>query len=205
MLRKTGWILSGVIISVLAMGSPVSAAFAESDLIQSPTGDVMRINQWEMGIHVRDDGPATAEFRMGMAPGWELGVDGIEDDGVGLNIRYQIVGESKSSPAIAVGISDIGRDDLSPYVALSQRFPQSFVRWHLGVGGGRYDGIFLGVSTRINTVQTGGNGNPISLMAEYVNNDLNLGVSFNFSQGWHLDIAGVDGDLLAGIRFKGTF
>lgn len=205
LLRKTGWILSWAAIGLFSVGMPAWGAFAGSDLIEIPTGDVLRVNQWDLGLHGQSDGPLSADFRMGLAPGWELGIDAIEDHGAGINIKYQLLSESKEAPALAVGIADIGRDDLSPYIALSQRFPKSFVRWHIGVGGGRYDGLFLGISTRLNTVQSSGKGGPVSLMAEYVDDGLNLGFAINFAPGWQLDIAGVDGDLMAGIKYRGRF
>ena len=192
-------------LGLLMSALPATAVFGGSELITIPTGDVLRNDNWEIGLHGYMDGPWIVDFRWGFAPGWELGIDAIEDHDIGLGLKYQILEETKEGPSLALGVNDLGREDISPFISLSQRFHKSFIRWHLGLGGGRYDGIFLGLSTKLNTVHSSQQGNPISLMAEIVDNELNLGVSIDFAPGWRLNIGGNNDDILAGLTYKGSF
>jgi hypothetical protein len=173
-------------------------------VIESPTPYSLNSNSWELGIHAYQDDPWIADFRIGVTPEFTLAVDAIEYDGAGLGMKYQLLKSKGNAPALAIGVDDIGRDHVSPYLVIGDTFPgSSFLRWDLGIGGGRYDGLFVGLNADLS--KAGHAGPPIELKAELVDDDVNLGISFKFAPGWKLDVASADGDLLAGVTYRASF
>ena len=202
---KTRVILMLALLGPMLMALPALGVFGNTELVMVPSADTLRTQQFELGFHAMTDGPWFGEFHLGIAPGFEVGVDAIEDNDLGLRLKYRFLEETKDTPALAVGINDVGRDDVSPYIVASMRFPKTFIRWHLGLGGGWYDGLFLGLSTDLNTISSGKKGTPISLMLEVVNGDLNAGAGINFAPGWKLDVGIVSQELLLGLTYQNSF
>lgn len=193
-----------VLLGILGLAAPTLAVFGDYHLIESPTPYSLSVNRWELGIHSFSNNPWIAEMKAGVAPGLTLGLDAVENNGAGLNLKYQVLGEKSGSPAVAIGADDIGRDTTSPYLVIGDQFPGgSPLRWHVGIGGGRYDGIFLGLDA--NLTKQGKGGLPVELKAELVNDNINLGVSLGFAPGWKLDIASAEDDLLAGVSYRASF
>ena len=191
------------LLGLLGSAVPALAVFGDYYLIESPTPYSLKVNRWEAGVHTFADGPWVAELHAGAAPGLTLGIDAVENDGGGLEFKYQLLPGREGSPALALGIADIGRDQVSPYLVIGEKIPGSKdVRWHLGIGGGRFDGLFAGIDAGLNQ---GHGGLPVELTAELVNSNLNIGFSLGIAPGWRLEIASAEDDLLAGVSYRSSF
>lgn len=204
-LVKARKVLFLALLGIVTGALPALGVFSSTELVAIPTADALNPQRFELGVHGMTDGPWIGEFHLGVAPGFELGVDAIEDNDIGLRLKFQFLEETQEAPALAVGVNDIGRDDVTPYIVASMRFPQTFIRWHLGLGGGWYDGLFLGVSTDLNTISNGKKGIPVTLLLEVADSELNAGVGINFAQGWKLDVGVVSQELLMGLTYQGSF
>jgi hypothetical protein len=119
-----------------------------------------------------------------------------DEDGVLLNLKFQLLKENVALPAVSVGVTDTFDSlDLDPswYLVaskdISQMIPFIPVRVHLGYGGGLYDDeVFAGGEVRLGLV----NG-----IAEYANGDVNLGLRLRV-QGFAATLALFDFDRIGG-------
>lgn len=134
----------------------------------------------------------------------EVGVGVLDFDGGGstevlINAKYNLLKETDSLPAFSVGVVDAADSlDIDPswFVVASKFFTradteQDFaLKGHLGFGGGIYDEeIFAGAELFWK--------NDISLLAEYVNSDINIAGRYHY-KGWTATLAWFDFDSLGG-------
>jgi hypothetical protein len=91
-------------------------------------------------------------------------------------------------------MSDItDRLDATPYIVVSKGLPMQGAnrfapRLHLGVGSGRLDGVFAGLSGKLTS--------QLQLMVEYDTNDVNFGLQYAAAQGLRLNAGLVGGNNL---------
>ncbi len=116
--------------------------------------------------------------------------------------QYQAWRQKGGRPALAVGMQDIKFGDDSPKVGRAQYAVASHqfddLRLHLGIGRGRYQGLFGGIEARLS--------DRIKLMGEYDTNNVNLGLRLHLSHGLTLDAAWPDTtDFGAAVSYQGAF
>ena len=123
-----------------------------------------------------------------------------------LNAKCRIKEQTAISPAIAIGIYDLTNEiNSTVYVVVSKRFSLPSLKpsihdlnGHLGIGGGKLKGFFMGLDVAIDPKTTA--------IAEYDSEDINFGLRMNLLPNVFVDAALLDfGHLGFGISYVGHF
>ncbi|MFW5980964.1 MAG: hypothetical protein ACOCRU_00150 [bacterium] len=113
---------------------------------------------------------------------------------LGLVAKTVLAEETVNTPAVAVGIKNT---DL--YFVTSKYLGWN-VNGHLGIGNGDLSGLFLGFNMLINPVSIGQDNRttmpPISLIGEYANEKVNVGLRMRLQENMKFDIGLVSMDTL---------
>ncbi|MFW5980393.1 MAG: hypothetical protein ACOCRB_00080 [Halanaerobiaceae bacterium] len=174
---------------------------ALNDLVTVPTADMLNYQFSISGAFSPDRGEIEGVYLLDTA----LETGGImefnqkpfqDNYDIGPVIKLLLAEEEHNQPALAAGLenSDI-------YLVLSKNLGYG-LRGHLGVGNGNLDGLFLGVNKIINPVkvdisegessgenrENSNNFPPVNLMAEYSNEEINLGARMNLDKNLYFDI-----------------
>jgi hypothetical protein len=172
-----------------------------SGLINIPTADSLDAGEYNVaGFVVQGDNndKAIGTANVGLLAGLEMGVSYEKAEGARgetlINGKFNFMSEGMVRPEIAVGVADINdRLDMSPYFVMSKSLtgPLNVLhkeiinpRLHLGVGSGRFDGVFGGVSVGIGKIA--------SLMVEQDSNQMNAGLRFNVSPELQVHLGAFD-------------
>lgn len=169
--------------------------FGSTDLMRTPSTATLSPNSASFALNFEEGDTTFFNLDFGLIPDLEVGLSVMDFDYEGpgwhydetyttLRGKYRLLRETSSAPALAIGIQDIGEEDLdvSPYLVISKNFGSDFnVDGYLGVGGGTIDGIFGGLSKtfRISPAQRGGNGlSKIQLILEFDSDNMNFASKF---------------------------
>jgi len=186
-----------------------------SGLFYVPTAEVLPANSWSVGafsVDLDEVFPDRYCFSYGLPGGMELNVikyvpDDEEEETL-LSGKYQIFPETKDKPALAVGVFDVTEErETTVYLVASRTLSDSFeVRkrrvfetiGHIGVGGGRLEGIFAGVEFVLAP--------SFRVIGEYDTDDFNIGIKILANDKLAITGAVLDLDRLGvGISFKEDF
>lgn len=196
----------GILALAVFVMNPVSAGQAfggYSGLLLTPTAEALSQGEMSLGIYGVDaDGGDVTVYAgtVGLAKGIEVGYDRVKPDGSSgedyFNAKYRFAPETNPTIAVAVGVLDIFDEvDSSPYVVLGKTISVmeepafgevDALRVTVGVGSGRLDGVFGGVSAVL--------GQRLTLMGEYDTENVNFGARFAISDEFRLHAALFDGD-----------
>jgi hypothetical protein len=204
---------------LMALGLAATAApsfFGYTGLVVVPTADSLNQGEYNLGAMALNlDAGADSNVylaNMGLADSFELGFARFKPEGgkgeTLINAKYMFRGETERNPAMAVGVVDLTDEtDTSTYIVLSKRMGGqaktalgeiTSPMIHIGVGGGRLDGIFGGVSATL--------GERFTLMAEYDSRDVNFGARLALTSEIRIHAALLDGeDVGTGISFNKLF
>jgi len=195
--------------SVLALSSAPSCASPSwqgySGLFLMPTADVLGPNKFGVNVAVRDKDDLTANWysgSFGLRNGLEIGVTKVQpnppiaEDTV-VHAKYQILPAEGRRPAVAVGVFDI-TDEINStvYVVASKEVSKqlgkraALFRVHAGVGGGQIDQFMFGGEAVLGEYQY------VHLLAEHINDQVNMGARFAIPGGIKLDAVFLDLDTL---------
>jgi len=182
-------LLLGVAVLALIVGA--SGAWADSSLlgptglVTIPTAETLGLLRWNVGgANIwAGSGPdeSVVYANIGLLPRLELGFSRLEAEDAEaetvLNAKLRVVG-MPGKITLAVGAFDLtDQIDRSVYAVVSHDLGAGILspkgqftkpQLHFGVGGGRFDGIFGGISVTV--------GGKADVMAEYDSENLNLGV-----------------------------
>ncbi|MGQ9779279.1 MAG: hypothetical protein ACUVRM_05295 [Bacillota bacterium] len=197
--------LAFLMVAVFFLACPRRAAaygrFGASDLMYIPTGGTL--NQDAYGLYLNfSPGLAVLGGDLGLVPDLELGATVFirEDrEAASLRFKYHLLHEKQDGFGLAVGVQDVGKGVISPYVVAGKTLAPG-LQGYLGLGGGEIAGIFFGLSKTL-TRREGG-----SFFVEYDSRRLNLGGRFKLQDGLGLDV-GVVGleDLAVGLSYLAKF
>lgn len=209
-----------LIVAAIGPGSAIPSFRGYTGLVKIPTADSLGLGQWNVGIMTEDVGDFEANdifANYGIAENLEIGFnafqgrEGVSDRTTLLNAKFTFLPETQARPAVAVGITDITNGiDTTPYLAVSKSLfgllqywngEITNIRGHIGLGGGQFDGVFLGFSAFL--------GNRFSFMFEWDSDDINLGARFAPMPGLRIHAAlfdpGGGSDLGLGASFTQAF
>jgi hypothetical protein len=213
--EKTMRNMFGILFCLILVAAPAGAGPSfqgYSGLINIPTADSLDAGEYNFaGFLVEGDkNAAVGAANAGLLAGLEMGVTYEKKEGERgetlINGKYNFMSEGLVLPEMAVGVADISDQlDMSPYFVMSKSItgPLNVLhkeiinpRLHLGVGSGRFDGVFGGVSV--------GLGKIASLMAEYDSKKMNAGLRFTVSPSVQLHIAGMNDfkDFAVGLSYN---
>ncbi len=200
MKRSTYVILMAVIVIFI---TSVSIGAAGMDkLVSIPTADLIK-NRGFIRAEVSSDSKKLVEASFLAQPRFEVGGRiSLEDSNeLGVLAKIALVEGSNDQPAVAAGMSDE-----SLYLVGSHNFAYG-LRGHLGYGNDDIEGFFVGISKTINPVSFQVDEEkglpPINLSAEYINDQVNLGVKVDFKQTLTLELGLMDlKDVKGGLVFR---
>jgi len=217
MLTRTDLSLVCLLVAVAAMAGSGAAApsfFGYTGLVAVPTADSLDKDEYNIGAFTTnvEEGAdfATYAANMGIVPNLEVGFTRIKPDAASgetwINAKYTFTAETSGNPAIAGGVIDFtDESETTAYIVLSKAFGHSVStslgeittpRFHIGVGGGQFDGLFGGVSATL--------GDRFTVMVEYDSADVNWGARMALSDELRIHFGGFDGldDVGLGISFN---
>jgi hypothetical protein len=211
--------LAIVLLLALALAQSVTAApsfLGFTGLLRVPTADTLNQNEFNLAwFNVDLTGGDENEYaaNIGVRDGLEVGVLRSKvERGEGetmLNAKYRIRAETPTNAGLAVGVLDPTDEVESTVYAVASKVVSgrarvfdgeiTNLRAHIGIGGGRLDGVFAGLSAVL--------GERLLLAAEYDTNDVNLGARLSLGYGirahaaWFNDL----NDLGVGLSYNKAF
>lgn len=187
------------------------AYFGYTGLMMTPTADTLKASGVDLGAVFLSDDHNDNTFwsaNIGLLSSLEVGaavVSPEHGDSKGIiNAKFGFLKETMATPALAIGMSDLTDQlDSTPYIVMSKSLSlkgQSLwePRLDIGVGGGRLNGVFAGLSAKVT--------DRMQLMLEYDTNDVNFGLQFASAHGLRLHAGLVGGDNLGlGMSYNAGF
>jgi len=154
----------------------------ETGLINVPSADVIRSGKVSVGYFSLRDGhvlTAGAGFNDKIELTWSGNHLAGTTTRNEVNMKFGLLGEKILLPGVVIGISDITAErERSVYAVTSKSLPLG-LRLHIGVGNGRYDGVFAGVEKRFFP--------GITTMVEYDGEHVNVGGRVSLPAGVQLN------------------
>ena len=196
--------IAAVLLACAASGAWAGPSLiGPSGLVTVPTAEVLGMTEWTVGgtAFLVSDGPdANVVYaNVGLLPRLELGfaradVEGSEAETM-LNGKVAVLGPLPGQVSVAAGVEDItDQVDRSAYVVLSHTLGAGLLmrrgkvtspQAHVGGGGGRFDGLFAGLSVTLD--------GRVALMAEYDGEDVNVGARWPLVANLEATAAALDG------------
>ena len=128
-----------------------------------------------------------------------------ENDFSAFGLKTVIAKEKVLSPAIAIGVEDIGKKfDRSFYLTTSKQLPMGF-KTHVGVRSGKNNGLFYGIEkqVRINYMKNKNTQfSTVNFILEYDGNNANYGAYFLMKSGLRLDVSYYDNCFMVGLQLE---
>ncbi len=197
MMRRFSWfVLSMALLFSVTNLTMAAGVLGVTDLMYTPTPTTLAPGQVGAAVNFAEDNLSYFNLDLGLVKDFELGIAAFhysDDTDFSVRAKFRILEEKKDSPGLAVGIQDLGRDDISPYIVLSKNFRDAGIDGYIGAGGGWYDGVFGG----INKAFYPGKGSELSRVDLYVEGDshrLNMGTKLSFGSQVKLNFGLVDMD-----------
>jgi Exopolysaccharide biosynthesis protein YbjH len=203
-----------VLLPVLAasLATPALATpnfLGSTGLFRVPTSDVAAERSYGVHVHGIKD-LTTYGVNFGLTKALEAGVTAFDPRHGSTKLfgdaKYQLARETGKSPAIAVGVVDIGDTvDISGYGIISKGFGRVeaaghgfSLRGHVGYGTGLYKenvigGVDLGFS------------DSLVLIGEYDGHDVNGGGRLSLGRGVRVDLGVLRGKFGAGLAYMAGF
>jgi len=205
------------VLFLMALCGAASAApslLGPTGLILTPTASTLGMTEFDVGVSgIRGDEGADETIiygNAGVLPGLEVGLsdDRLEhqDSEVLVNAKLRLFQPPLGRLTLSAGMTDItDQVERTSYLVLSHAVgagivtrvgPVTLPQIHIGVGNGRLDGVFGGVSTVV--------GRRVEVMAEYDGDHVNVGARVPLALRFAATVAALDGleDFAAGVSFS---
>ncbi len=183
------FVLLAAWMGMTTMAVAASTSWGPTGLLNIPTADVNPVQRLDLGLHQeRSHAALTATYGVLDALEAGIGVHGLnKDTKLSANVKVALTEETAQTPAVAIGVS--GVDSNTYYMVASKYLGGLGVRGHLGIGKGRVNGLFAGVSKVLNPVTVSTSERRMhtpmtTLMGEWDGSALNVGADFAFSSGF---------------------
>ena len=206
-----------VVLSLSAVGGVADAApslLGPTGLVLIPSADTLGMTEFDIGVSgIRANEGANQTIiyaNAGILPGLEVGLsnDKLEhqDSEMLVNAKLRLFRPPLGRIALSAGMIDItDQIDRTSYIVLSHAVgagivtrvgPMTLPQIHIGIGNGRLDGVFGGVSTVV--------GRRVEVMAEYDGSRVNVGARVPLALRFSATVAALDGfeDFAAGVSFS---
>lgn len=177
------------IVLVWALPSLASTITGPTGLFNIPSADVNAPSVIGASVHVSDNN-VVAALNYSLMDFLEIGASsrsGKYGARFSAFVKGQIFRETANDPGLAAGF-----EDDSAFVVFSKTLAPLF-RGHLGMGTGRFNGLFGGVSYLVNPVVVTRPSSlqmpRVMLIAEYDGRKPNVGTRLSFAQGLDINVA----------------
>ena len=182
-----------------------SATTGSTGMINTPTADVLRGGQVSLGYYDLHEGK-TASIGFNAAPNLEVSVAqtnfDFSDKTTYVNAKYALKSEGILTPGIAIGVEDIAaKDDCTAYAVVSKGLPLGF-RAHIGVGNGRYDGMFYSLEKNITPLGIKGVFPDTTLIVENDAHHTNYGMRMSIVPGLKVNAGWRDKETYVGVTYN---
>lgn len=174
-------------------------------VIDIPTADILPQGRCNAAVYRLHD---EAAYSLGMGVDQKLEaafVRRLPDDGDELTqvqLKYALRREGILTPGMAIGIDDaLAERERSVYAVWSKGLPFG-IRLHLGIGDGRFDGVFGSLEKQIIKGRLG-RFPETALLVENDGRDMNYGLRVSLSQQVKLQLGYRDSDAYVGL--SGSF
>lgn len=181
------------------------ATTGSTGMIDTPTADVLREGQVSFGYYNLDEGK-TASIGFHAAENLEISAArttfDFSDKKTYVNAKYAVKPEGVLTPGIAVGVEDIAdKDERTAYAVVSKGLPLGF-RAHVGIGNGRYDGMFYALEKNITPLGIKGVFPDTTLIVEHDGHDMNYGMRMSIVPGLKVNAGWRDKETYVGVTYN---
>ncbi len=204
---------SYAVVGVLLVVVGISVVSAEpalrgySGLLLAPTADSLNRNQYNVSLNsseVTDFEDRSYILNYGLADDIEGGLLWFHPEHgpteTLINIKHRFERGTSRQASLAVGVADLTDQlDTSVYVVATKEIgepvgsigghPVHMLRVHGGIGSGMFDDFFFGAEARL--------AERLTLMAEHVNDQINVGARLRLWRNFTVDAGWLDADDLA--------
>ncbi len=192
-----------VAVSLVLPVSADNSIFGPTGLLRVPSADVVSAPGVVGSVYFVNDLATAAAVNVGLLPNVEITPGWVDPDGgdssLMLSGKWQIWGEERGRPALAVGLIDATDEFDSTLYGVVQKgfsFGQTGVNVMAGVGTRRafLDGFFCGAEFMLR--------DGVSAMVEYDGEDVNIGARWAVADRMVLTVGLVNEDLGAGLQYR---
>ena len=189
-------------IAILTLTVPCEAKIllsAISGVINVPSAHVRTLGNFSFVAQQTEDGTVLGT-NVVVLPSLEVAYSRFspkhDDDFNMLSAKYQLVSESVLTPALAIGVEDMGDEvDRAGYVVATKEGPWGF-RGHVGIGTGRFQNGFIAMEKQFKVNSDVLN---LSLALEYDGHHFNYGAALPVGKLVQAEVGMRSNDLYAGI------
>lgn len=212
--RSSAVLVALSLMTLCGVASAAPSLLGPTGMILTPTASTVGMAEFDLGVSgIRsDDAPdeTIVYGNVGPVPGLEVGVSQDKrqhaEGETLLNAKLRLFQPPLGKLTLSAGMIDIADQiDRTSYVVLSHVIgagvitrvgPITLPQVHIGIGNGRLDRVFGGVSTVVDR--------RVEVMAEYDGHHVNLGARVPLALRFSATVAGLDGlsDLAAGLSFS---
>ncbi len=196
-----------LVLIAIGGGAAEPALRGYSGLLLLPTADSLDRNQYNVSLNsseITDFEDRSYIFNYGLADDIEGGLLWFHPDHgpteTLINIKYRFERGTSRRASLAVGVADLTDQlDTSVYVIATKEIgepvgsigghPVHMLRVHGGIGSGMFDDFFFGAEARL--------AERLTLMAEHVNDQINVGARLRLWRNFTVDAGWLDADDLA--------
>ena len=211
-MRRLGLAVTVIVLSTLPAWAWAGASLTgPSGLIAIPTAEVLGMANWNVGasvMQVEEGADKSVLYAdIGLLPRLEVGFarEDFKDAATEtlVNAKLGLALPVPGNISLAAGVVDAtDQIDRSIYVVASHKLGAGLLpspsrmtlpQVHVGIGGGRFDGLFAGISTIVDR--------RVEVMAEYDSDDFNFGARWTVAPNLDATVAAMSGlqDLGAGL------
>jgi hypothetical protein len=190
------------VVSTVSMGAGV---LGQTDLMFIPTTATLSPNNLGIAVNFLEGDESFFNFDFGLAKDLELGLAAYNypnETKLSVRGKFILLREHGDTPGLAIGIQDLGLDEISPYLVLSKNFSEAGIDGYIGAGGGSYDGIFAGINKGFKIDHASGQLNRVDLYLEADTHGLNIGTKLGIGSQTKINFGLVDMDRwMLGVTF----
>lgn len=181
--------------------------FGKTDMTFTPTAKSLAAGALGVAVNWGEGNLGYFNFDYGLVQDLEAGIVVLTnpvDNTVRFRAKYSILREDYDSPALAIGVEDLGSEsNISPYIVLSKSFPKSGFYGSIGVGGGNFNGLFGGLGVIFSSGSSKGSGiKQTELFLEADSYGINAGAKLGIGSNTKINFAMTDLEQwMAGVTF----
>ncbi|HBF40092.1 MAG TPA: hypothetical protein DDW50_22650 [Firmicutes bacterium] len=189
-------ILSLGLLFSIANLTMAEGALGVTDLMFSPTTKTLDPGQAGVAVNFTENNSSYFNFDLGLAKDLEVGLAAYhypDDTDFSARVKFRLLHEKNDTPGLAVGIEDLGQDNVSPYLVLSKHFSDPGIDGYLGCGGGNFNGIFGGLDKAFYP-EKGSALTQVDLYVEVDDHNLNVGTKLSLGPQVKINLGMVNMD-----------
>jgi hypothetical protein len=193
-------VLCLVLLFSVANVTMAAGVLGPTDLMFTPTTSTLSPGNLGIAVNFCEGDLSFFNFDFGLTKDLELGIAAFhypDDTEFTVRGKFRLIREQGNNPGLAIGVQDLGRDEISPYIVLSKNFSEADIDGYIGFGGGSFDGVFGGINKSFklsHSSKSSGQLSKIDLYLEADSHVLNIGTKLALSSKTKINFGLVDMD-----------